>query len=115
MGYFETVWRAVLQVPRGKVATYGGIATAAGHPGTARQVAWALRGGGPPAMPWHRVVGSGGWILLRGDAGERQRRLLEAEGVTFVGGRVDLGRHAHLWRLKGRRSRKDSAHGMPAE
>ena len=89
MGYFEDVQRAVKRIPRGRVASYGEVAAAAGHPGTARQVAWALRGIGAGNLPWQRVVGSGGRILLPGEAGLHQRLLLELEGVQFRGGRVD--------------------------
>jgi len=80
----------VLRIPRGRVATYGGVAKAAGHPGTARQVAWALRDASAKGLPWQRVVGSGGRILLPDQAGLQQRMLLEIEGVRFKGDRVDL-------------------------
>lgn len=93
MGYYEEIWMAVLGIPRGRVATYGAVARAAGRPGTARQVSWALRADGPPGLPWQRVVGRGGRILLPGDAGARQRRLLEKEGVRFIGARVDMEAH----------------------
>ena len=39
-----------------------------------------------PTVPWHRVVRADG-SLAKGD---RQRRLLEAEGVPFSGARVDM-------------------------
>ncbi len=94
MGYFEDIQEAVRRIPRGKVACYGDVAKAAGHPGTARQVAWALRGNSAAVgrLPWQRVVGSGGKILLPGEAGLHQRLLLELEGVTFRGARVDVVR-----------------------
>ncbi len=91
MGYFEDIRKAVSRIPRGKVATYGSVARAAGHPGTARQVAWALRGAGTIGLPWQRVLGSGGRILLPGADGLQQRILLEIEGVKFKGDRVDMG------------------------
>jgi methylated-DNA-protein-cysteine methyltransferase-like protein len=90
MGYFEDIHNAVLRIPRGRVATYGSVARAAKHPGTARQVAWALRASNAHRLPWHRVLGSGGRILLPGEAGLHQRTLLELEGVRFKGDRVDL-------------------------
>lgn len=90
MGYFEDVQRAVRRIPRGKVATYGDVARASGHPGTARQVAWALRDAGARGVPWHRVVGSGGRLLLPGEAGLHQRMLLRLEGVPFAGKRVRI-------------------------
>ena len=92
MGYFEDIQKAVRKIPRGKVATYGGVARAAGYPGTARQVAWALLAPRAERLPWHRVLGSGGRILLPGEAGLQQRTLLELEGVRFKGNRVDMKR-----------------------
>jgi methylated-DNA-protein-cysteine methyltransferase-like protein len=85
--------RQVRRVPRGKVATYGDIAYAAGFPGSARQVAWALHQSS--GLPWHRIVGAGGKILLTGEAGFEQRMRLEAEGVIFHGLRIDMRRHCH--------------------
>ena len=69
--------------------TYGEVAIAAGHRGAARQVVWALHNCGPD-IPWHRVVGAGGRILLPGEAALEQRLRLESEGVPFSGGRVNL-------------------------
>lgn len=90
MGYFEDIRKSVLRIPRGKVATYGAVAKAAGHPGTARQVAWALRDAGARGLPWQRVLGSNGKILLPGEDGLQQKLLLEIEGVRFKGDRVDM-------------------------
>jgi alkylated DNA nucleotide flippase Atl1 len=82
--YTEAVARVLRSIPRARVATYGQVAAAAGFPRAARAVASALRAG-PKGMPWQRVVGSGGRILLRGEAGMEQRMRLEAEGVEFRG------------------------------
>ncbi len=90
MGYFEDIQGCVRLIPRGRVATYGSVARAAGHPGTARQVAWALRDATVLGLPWQRVLGSGGLILLKGESGLQQRMLLELEGVSFRGSRVDM-------------------------
>jgi methylated-DNA-protein-cysteine methyltransferase related protein len=79
----------VRRIPRGRVMTYGEVAAAAGHRGAARQVVWALRNSGPD-IPWHRVIGAGGRILLPGEAAMEQRLRLESEGVAFTGGRVKL-------------------------
>jgi methylated-DNA-protein-cysteine methyltransferase related protein len=106
MGYFEDIQRTVRLIPRGKVASYGDVAAAAGYPGTARQVAWALRGNGPGDIPWQRVIGSGGRILLPGESGLHQRLLLELEGVQFRGSRVDVAACAHRFpRSKRKRNR----------
>ncbi len=84
----------IRKVPRGRVTTYGAVARAAGYEGAARQVAWALHGCSPD-VPWHRVVGANGRILLRGNPALEQRLRLEQEGVVFKGGRVDMKRYEH--------------------
>jgi len=81
----------IRKIPRGKVATYGGVAQAGGYPGAARQVVGILRSS--LGLPWQRVLGAGGEIKLRGDSAIEQRLRLEAEGVTFRGRRVDMKKH----------------------
>jgi methylated-DNA-protein-cysteine methyltransferase-like protein len=90
--------RAIRQIPKGKVATYGQVAAAAGYPLYHRHVAALLRksGGG---LPWQRVVGSGGAIKLRRDMAMEQRMRLEMEGVRFRGSRVDMDAHQYVFRL----------------
>jgi methylated-DNA-protein-cysteine methyltransferase-like protein len=83
----------IRKIPRGWVSTYGAIARAAGFPGAARQVVWTLHSS--VGLPWHRVVGAGGEIKLRGDFAIEQRLRLESEGVTFRGRRVDMKRHQY--------------------
>ena len=87
-------WRVVRSIPRGKVVTYGDIATVVGRPWTARRVGWALRQA--PAslgLPWHRVTAAAGRIALPGASGLDQRLRLQAEGVRFSGGRVRMDLH----------------------
>lgn len=84
---------AVRRIPRGKVCTYGDVADVAGLPRRARLVGTVLRQ--TPAsrdLPWFRVINAGGRISfpVGSDAYRRQRSRLEAEGVVFVGGRVNL-------------------------
>jgi methylated-DNA-protein-cysteine methyltransferase-like protein len=86
-----TIRDTVRTIPRGKVASYGEVARAAGFPGCARQVVWALRAA--RGLPWHRVVGAGGKILLPGENGLEQRLRLETEGVGFRAGRVWMERY----------------------
>jgi methylated-DNA-protein-cysteine methyltransferase-like protein len=100
MGYFEDIQKTVRKIPRGKVSTYGGVARAAGHPGTARQVAWALRAPNAVTLPWHRVVGTGGRILLPEEDGIHQRTLLQLEGVLFRGNRVHMKEYEFHFRGK---------------
>ena len=67
------------RVPEGFVTTYGDLS-----PGAPRQAGRALAVSTDPQLPWWRVVHSDGtWVK-----GERQRRLLEAEGVPISGARV---------------------------
>jgi methylated-DNA-protein-cysteine methyltransferase-like protein len=47
-------------------------------------------------IPWHRVLGERGKILIREPYASLQRKLLETEGVTILESRVDLKRH--LWK-----------------
>jgi methylated-DNA-protein-cysteine methyltransferase-like protein len=91
------ILRIVRQIPRGKVATYGQVAAAAGYPLYHRQVVQVLRKAGD-SVPWHRVLGAGGLIKLRFEAGHEQRVRLEMEGVRFRGKRVDLLAHQHAFR-----------------
>ncbi len=89
--------KAIRQIPRGKVATYGQVAAAAGYPLFHRQVAAMLRRS-HGTLPWQRVVGAGGQIKLRFEAGLEQRMRLEMEGVRFIGKRVDMAEHQHRFR-----------------
>ena len=88
---FDLMRAVVRRVPRGRVTTYGDVARAAGFPTCSRQAAWCLKKF-DPALPWHRVIGKGGKVLLRGDSGVEQIQRLEAEGVVVAGTRVDLRR-----------------------
>ena len=97
---FVEIRKVVRKIPRGKVATYGAVAEAAGFPGNARRVAWALRNT-DGKLPWHRVLGAGGKILLPKEAGAEQRLRLEAEGVEFRGGKVWMERHEFRFRTRG--------------
>jgi methylated-DNA-protein-cysteine methyltransferase-like protein len=96
---FDEIRVVIRKIPRGKVSTYGAVAKAAGFPGAARQVVWALRGTNG-RLPWHRVLGAGGKILLPGSAGTDQLLRLQAEGVAFRGGKVRLDLHEFKFRSK---------------
>lgn len=88
---------AILQIPPGKVATYGQVAAAAGYPLYHRQVVQLLRRWGD-ALPWQRVVGAGGVIRLKREMAREQRLRLEMEGVRFRGGKVLMEEHQHRFR-----------------
>ena len=91
----EMILAAVRRIPRGKVCTYGDVAEVAGLPRRARLVGTVLRQTSGRGLPWYRVINAGGRISfpVGSDAYARQRHKLEAEGVVFAGGRVDLRRY----------------------
>ena len=84
-------------IPRGKVASYGQVAAAAGYPRYHRAVARFLKAAIPGELPWHRVLGAGGEIKLAGSAAAEQKLRLRMEGVRFAGKRVDLNLHQHAF------------------
>lgn len=90
---YHKIWRTVLAIPAGKVASYGQIADLAGLPGRARLVGKSL-GYTPDALevPWYRVLRSNGQIAFpRGSEGaSRQTGLLQEEGVVVLNNRVRL-------------------------
>ncbi len=90
--------RIILSIPAGRVSTYGRVAAAAGYPLYHRAVARLLRTDPPDLLPWHRVIGAGGEIKLRGQAALEQRARLELEGVQFLGKRVDMHGFEHCLR-----------------
>jgi methylated-DNA-protein-cysteine methyltransferase-like protein len=87
----------IRSIPRGKVASYGQVAAAAGYPRYHRAVARFMKTVIPGELPWQRVLGAGGEIKLPGRAAAEQKLRLKMEGVTFVGKRVDLNRHQHVF------------------
>jgi methylated-DNA-protein-cysteine methyltransferase related protein len=99
--YYERVWHLVRQVPRGKVATYGQIALMLPVPNGVDLETYKAYGprwvGGamaacPEDVPWQRVINSQGKISERPGA-EKQRQLLEAEGIEFVKDKADLKKY----------------------
>ena len=90
MTFNEKVWALTARVPKGKVTTYGDIARALNCNG-ARAVGNALnRNPFAPAVPCHRVVGSAGALTGFAAGLPKKQRLLKAEGVPFVGDKVDV-------------------------
>ena len=73
--------RRVRAIPPGWVRTYGDVS-----PGAPRLAGHVLRSCDDPDLPWHRVVRADGSLTQ----GERQRRLLLAEGVPFHGQKVAM-------------------------
>lgn len=107
---WDGVYRLVKKIPRGRVMTYGQLARALKLPGGARTAGRAMFAcPGGRGIPWQRVVGAEGRILVREPQASLQRKLLESEGTRFAGTRVDMAEHQ--WkpprrRRKSRRSKR---------
>lgn len=92
----KRIYEAVKKIPRGKVATYGQVAELAGNKKMARAVGNALHNNPDPVnIPCYRVVNSKGELAgefaFGGDGA--QAKLLEADGITVSGGKVDLKKY----------------------
>ncbi|MCC8131136.1 MAG: MGMT family protein [Oscillospiraceae bacterium] len=96
MSSFDIIYETVKLIPKGKVATYGQVATISGNPRWSRVVGYALhRNPEPGVIPCHRVVMKDGSLTPAFAFGgeSRQREMLESEGVEFLtDGRVDMGK-----------------------
>lgn len=81
----QKVLRIIARIPKGKVLTYGQVATLAGTPRAARIVGGILHHEGfDKNLPWQRVLNARGKLsTYRVGLGEEQRRLLEKEGHVF--------------------------------
>jgi methylated-DNA-protein-cysteine methyltransferase related protein len=98
---WTTYYRVIRRIPRGRVSTYGGVASMAGKPRGARQVGYALAAlrGARHDVPWQRVLGArprdtAAISILDPVGAAVQQRLLEKEGIRFdERGRVDLARY----------------------
>ena len=96
---YQRIWDVVAQIPRGRVATYGQIARLAGLGQRARLVGYALHHSPIEIeLAWHRVINAHGKISFPQSSNRyhRQQVKLEAEGIVFKNGRVDLD--TYRWR-----------------
>jgi methylated-DNA-protein-cysteine methyltransferase-like protein len=96
----HSVWKLVRKIPRGRVASYGQLATMLGKPRKARHVGYALhRTPDEMVLPWHRVINAQGKISFSAESQAYllQKAMLEAEEITFENGdRIDFDRYG--WR-----------------
>jgi methylated-DNA-protein-cysteine methyltransferase-like protein len=99
---WDPVYQLVKLIPRGRVITYGSLARALRLRGGARAAGRAMAATpSGKGVPWHRVVGERGKLLIREPYASLQRKLLESEGVTLQEFRVDIKNcHWHPPRAK---------------
>ncbi len=109
---WEPVYQLVKKIPRGRVTTYGELARKLGLRGGARVAGYAMAGcPSGRGIPWHRVVGAGGRLIIREPIGALQRKMLESEGVVIEGRRVDMRRYG--WPTAKQPKKKPAARRRP--
>lgn len=94
----KRIYEAVKKIPKGKVATYGRVAQLAGNPKMCRAVGNALhKNPNPEDIPCYRVVNSKGELSGEFAFGGKgaQQRLLKADGIKVVDGKVDLKQYGY--------------------
>src|ERR1700722_11713922 len=92
---WATVDAFVKRNPRGRVITYGGLAKALRLRGGARSAGRAMAASpSGKGVPWHRVVGYGGKLVIHEPYDTLQRNLLESEGFVLLESRVNMKKHA---------------------
>jgi len=105
---WDPVYRLVKQIPRGRVLTYGALARILRLRGGARSAGRAMAATpSGKGIPWHRVVGDHGKILIREPYASLQKKLLSSEGIEIVESRLSLKRH--LWSPPARSKRTGTA------
>jgi methylated-DNA-protein-cysteine methyltransferase-like protein len=90
--FFEMVYQVVRLIPKGRVTSYGAIASYLGAKGSSRLVGYAMNGAGKvrPKVPAHRVVNRQG--LLTGkhhfETPYQMQELLEKEKIKVKNDKV---------------------------
>jgi O-6-methylguanine DNA methyltransferase len=88
MSFTEKVYSACRRIPRGKVATYSGVARAIGKPESARAVGNALNKNRSRSVPCHRVIRSDGSVGGFAHGTEKKIMMLRDEGIEIKEGKI---------------------------
>ena len=83
--FFDSVYQVARLIPKGRVTSYGAIASYLGTKGSSRMVGYAMQAAGTanPPVPAHRVVNRQGLLTAKFHFGGNQmQELLESEGIT---------------------------------
>ncbi len=98
--FFEDVWQVVRLVPKGRVTTYGAIATYLGTKLSARMVGWAMNGAHlvRPKVPAQRVVNRNGMLSgkMHFETPTRMQELLEKEKIKVKDDKI-IDFQKHFW------------------
>lgn len=99
-GFFQQVYDVALQIPFGKVTSYGAIAAYLGSKGSARMVGWAMNSSKnlPQNLPAHRVVNRNGLLTGKQHFGGKDimADLLRSEGLIIKDNKI-LNFKEHFW------------------
>ena len=95
----DNIYSLVDRIPKGKVSTYGTLASLSGHPGASRVVG-QIAHFGPSELPWHRVVRSSGQMASGFVPGgpHRQELLLAEEGIEISNHKIH-NLDNYLWKI----------------
>ncbi|MBC7476359.1 MAG: MGMT family protein [Candidatus Sericytochromatia bacterium] len=95
--YFQSVYKIVKAIPKGKVTTYGHISNALGSKNKARVVGYALNAAINSDIPCHRVINRNGELSGSSHFATPtlMRELLQSEKIEFTDQVVNLKKH--LW------------------
>lgn len=86
--FYQKAITIIQKIPKGKVTTYGTIASLSGSPRASRIVGGILSSVSEKEdLPWHRVVNRKGFISIKNPEypKELQKALLEQEGIEVSG------------------------------
>ena len=89
---YDAIYDVVRAVPKGRVTSYGAVATAIGSASGARVVGYAMNTsfGAKPKVPAHRVVNRNGMLTGKHHFSppEKMQQLLEKEGIKIKDDKV---------------------------
>lgn len=93
--FTKSALEVIQAIPPGRVATYGQVASLAGHPRAARQVARILHSMSKKYnLPWHRVVNAKGKIVISDEeTAYEQCRLLKEEQIVIEDQQINLEKY----------------------
>jgi methylated-DNA-protein-cysteine methyltransferase related protein len=111
---WKPVYEFVKQIPRGRIMTYGQVAKALRLAGGARTAGRAMAAcPSGRGIPWHRVVGAGGRLLIREPYASLQKKLLQTEGVELAEKQIQKFRN-YQWKPAQRRRKRPAKTKEPS-